>query len=188
VAGLVLAAAPSRRALDVAVSYADTLAKLDGRILPEEQALIEEAIATRAAVRYGEDVPAPGVHLGATLEDWTLLDDLDAPAQLEAAMKATPQARVLLIHGGRDLQVTAADLATWRQRLAESAESTILVFPELDHVLSTGQGLPSPFDYTRPRPVAGELVLAIAEWIRPGSTTRPATQPASDQAGQVDRS
>jgi hypothetical protein len=175
-AGVIYFGVPARPVLDVVVGFLDTATKLDAQILPEEQALLHEASAVRAAVRQGDAGRHDARLYELPLVEWQRLDQLDAAGALEEALAADDRLRALVILGGRDMQAGAEELAAWHERLARTPQAQIRLLPGLDHVLSAGDRPPGAADYLRPRPVAPELVAEIAHWVLPGSSTQPAAQ------------
>lgn len=182
-AGLILVAAPARASMDVVLGHVDSLSKLDGNIAPEEQDLIDQVIEARAAIRQPENTSRVDTLFDAPLGYWSKLDAHDPPTDLAAALDADSTLRALILHCGRDFQVTAEDFGIWRERLAAEARVTTRHYPTLNHLMADGQGTPNPNAYANPRPVAAEIIADIAAWITsaPASEqTRPAaTSPAS---------
>ena len=79
---------------------------------------------------------------------------------------------ILVLQGGRDYQVTAADFEGWRAGLGSRADATFRWFPEMSHLFIAGEGPASPGDYAIPGHVAAVVIDTIAAWI--GGITEPA--------------
>ena len=90
---------------------------------------------------------------------WLALRGIDPPA--EAKKLGLP---VLVLHGGRDYQVTAKDLSGWKAALGDEPRATIRLFPSVNHLFVAGEGPSTPAEYERPGHVAPEVVEAIAAW------------------------
>jgi pimeloyl-ACP methyl ester carboxylesterase len=119
-----------------------TGAPLDGGALPPELALFVPARAWLAS------------HLGR--------DPLPYLARVRCP--------VLLLQGGRDVQVSAErDTPRLLEALAEARhpDHELEVFPDLDHLFKRASDPPSELDYLRARPVAPELLDALVAWLRP---------------------
>jgi dipeptidyl aminopeptidase/acylaminoacyl peptidase len=102
--------------------------------------------------------------IGAPPNYWLDLRDYD-PVKL-AASQSTP---LLILQGGRDYQVTAADLARWQQ-IAGRKGVTIKQYPPLNHLFIAGTGPSTPAEYQRPGHVDEAVIADIAGWIiRPGA-------------------
>ncbi len=108
--------------------------------------------------------------LGAPPAYWLDLRDYDAPAA--AAALDLP---LLILHGGRDYQVTEEDLANWRRVLEGRPGVRLRAFPALNHLFIAGQGPSGPQEYLNPGFVAGEVIEEIAHWIYglPAAPTAP---------------
>ena len=73
---------------------------------------------------------------------------------------------MLILQGGRDYQVTDADLALWRKALADRPAVQIRVYPQMSHLFIAGSGKPTPADYDKPGHVDPEVITDIATWIK----------------------
>ncbi len=179
VAGVVILATPARPLMDAVLGHVEALIRLDGRIAHEEEDVLDEAMATRNAVTGRAGLHSGGRKLGTDLEQWRTLAAFQPAEDVLEGLKAHTGLRALVVLGGRDLLATSVDFAIWQEQLAVSPQAVVQFRPALDHALDAGTGMSRVDDYTRPRPVSGELVLDIAEWLSPGSTTRPAASPAA---------
>jgi dienelactone hydrolase len=73
--------------------------------------------------------------------------------------------RMLILHGGRDYQVTSVDFENWKKSLAGRPNVVLKEYPKLNHLFIEGEGLSSPAEYNIPGHVAAEVITDIAEWI-----------------------
>ena len=119
-----------------------------------------EAARIHHGVDPGRVYPA-GHSLGGMLApDYYDLDRRD-PVATAAALDVP----VLVIHGGRDYQVTERDLALWRERLSGD-DVTIREFAALNHPFIEGTGRATPTEYySTPGHVARSVIDALAAWI-----------------------
>jgi hypothetical protein len=83
-----------------------------------------------------------------------------------AAMRRVP-ARLLVLQGLRDYQVTPEQLDDWLAALGPRANLTVKRYERLNHLFLAGEGPPSPADYRVPGHVDPRVIADIAEWIRP---------------------
>ena len=159
-AGIILLAANARSPLDLVEDQTEYLAKLDGGISDEERQALNELKQAIAAIRSGQLDHSDKPLLGAPASYWASLDKLDPVA--EAARLKLP---FLIIHGGRDYQVTAADATIWKKRLGERKNVTIKLYDSLNHLMIAGKGPSSPNEYQQAGHVDETLVRDVAAWI-----------------------
>lgn len=73
---------------------------------------------------------------------------------------------VLLLQGGRDYQVTSADLDRFLAALGPRRHLTVKRYPALDHLFVAGEGPSSPQGYERGGFVQVEVIDDIAGWVK----------------------
>ncbi|MHB1222870.1 MAG: alpha/beta hydrolase [Gemmatimonadaceae bacterium] len=160
VAGVVLLAAGARPmvvTLDEQLAYLDSLARAAGQ--PTAELDGARALVRQLAART---LPPDVNVLGAPAR---YVYDLDDRRPLDLARRLTVP--VLVLHGGRDYQVTAEDVALWRDALADNPSAIIREFPALDHLFMPGEGRATPAAYTYTSGhVAQDVIDEIARWIR----------------------
>ncbi len=105
--------------------------------------------------------PPAGRVMGAPPGYW-----LDLRKYEPAAMAHENAIPFLILQGGRDYQVTSADLDGWKRELAGDKFVTIRTFPKADHLFVFGEGKSLPSSYPKPGNVAGEVVNVIAKWVK----------------------
>jgi dienelactone hydrolase len=88
------------------------------------------------------------------------------PAQ-EAAALAIP---LLLLHGGRDYQVTGADVALWKRSLKAKQNARYVEYADLNHLFMPGTGKSTPDEYIKPGNVGKIVIEDIAKWVNSGGT------------------
>ncbi len=91
---------------------------------------------------------------------WYSLMSYDMPA-----VSAAVRVPMLVLQGGRDYQVTVADLESWKAAVGPRAQVTVHVYPQLNHLFISGTGLSIPSEYATPGHVAPEVIDDIATWI-----------------------
>jgi len=161
VAGLVLMAAPARSLLDLIPEQNRYLALLDGSIAPDEQAGLDAIDAEIARVRDGHPAKPGEVALGVPLGYWRAFDRIDPVADARAL--AIP---MLLVQGGRDIQVVDTDWQRWQAAFAHDPRATLKHYPALNHLGIAGSGPGGLGEYGVPGHVDATLVADIAAWIQ----------------------
>ena len=160
-AGIVLMAGNARSILELIEDQVEYIANLDGDFSEEERKELAEIKQATGAIRAGrlDEVEEP--LLGAPSEYWA---HLHARNPVETA--ATLNCPILIIHGGRDYQVTRADYALWKQRLGGRKNVTIKLYEALNHLMVAGQGPSGPADYQHAGHVDETVIGDIVSWIR----------------------
>ena len=158
--GIILVAGNARSILDLIEDQTEYLAELDGDYSDEERAKIDELKQALAAIRAGEPEKVTEPILGVPASYWTHLHSLN-PAGAAAKLKMP----ILILHAGRDYQVTMADFRLWKQRLGNRKNVTFKLFPQLNHLFIVGDGPSSPAEYQQPGHVDEQVIKYIAEWV-----------------------
>jgi pimeloyl-ACP methyl ester carboxylesterase len=163
IAAFVVMAGATRPLEDVLLGQLRYVAALDGVVTPREATVLGELAAEVERVKALGPSSALGpseLLLGRRASYW-----LDLRAKPAALLLHDERRPFLVLHGGRDFQVTTEDLAGWRRALAGNPRAQFVVLPELNHLFMTGAGPSTPDEYRRPGEVAPELVADIAAWI-----------------------
>jgi dienelactone hydrolase len=160
--GLIIAAGSARPLEDLVLDQLEYLTRLAGsppaRVAELEQ--VRAQVAEIKALQPGASSQGP-LLLGLSSTYWLDLKSYDAPVTARAL-----ELPMLFVQGGRDYQVTDADLELWKAALSDRDDVTWKVYPELDHHLGAGTGPSRPEDYARPAPVAEVVVEDLAVWIQ----------------------
>lgn len=160
VAGLVLFAAPARPLLDLLLEQNHALVGLDGSIDPDEQAHLDRLQAQVDAVRGVADLAVADSPMGLPAGYWRAFEAVDPVADARAT--TVP---LLLLQGGRDIQVVAADWALWQAAFPGDPRATLHHYPALNHLGIAGEGPGNLAEYQQPGHVDAKLVGDIAAWI-----------------------
>ena len=160
-AGAILFAAPSRPLLDVLVEQVSAMAARDGSVSDAEREAATRLESGIARLRAGEDVPAAEAPLGQSTAYWRSIEAVDPVADARAL-----DVPLLVLHGGRDLQVGAADWRGWQQAFPQSPRVRLRDYPALSHLGIAGEGPGSLADYQTAGHVDPRLIADVAEWIR----------------------
>jgi uncharacterized protein len=162
-AGFVMMAAPARPLEDLVLEQVRYLASLHGVMSDAEKAQVD---AIRRAVDKIKDpslaptTPADEL-LGVPASYWLDLRGYDPVAAAQQL-----HTRMLILHGGRDYQVTRTDFERWRAAFSTTTGVTLKLYPDLNHLFVAGTGTSSPAEYTKPGRVADYVIHDIAAWIK----------------------
>jgi dienelactone hydrolase len=89
----------------------------------------------------------------------------DFDARDEVALARRLDVPILILHGGRDYQVTDEDIRHWQAGLKGDAKVRVETFPTLNHLFIAGAGKPGPAEYDTPGHVDVAVIDAIASFI-----------------------
>lgn len=160
VAGLILLAAPARPILDLLSEQNHYLANLDGKISPEEKTFLADLDQRIARVRGKGDVAVTDTPMNLPADYWRSVDGVDPVAEA----RPLPQP-MLLLQGGRDMQVVAADWQRWQSAFANDARVSFKHYPALNHLAIAGSGPSTLAEYNTPGHVDAGLIADVADWI-----------------------
>lgn len=164
VAGLVILAGPTRPMEDLILDQHVYLQLLGGVPTKEQKEALEKLKKQVARVKdqsLSKDTPSSELPLGVSATYWLSLRDY-RPAATAAKLKKP----MLVIHGGRDYQVTDKDFAGWKKALEDRKDVKLVSYAELNHFLMAGKGLSTPQEYDKAGHVHKRLVEEVAEWVR----------------------
>ena len=160
VKGMVLLAAPARPVLDLVVEQIGRMAASDGEVSEAEQQALDKLTQAIARLRAGETLPADQAPLGQSTAYWRSIEAVDPVADARAS--SLP---MLVLHGGRDIQVVDTDRQAWQTAFAHIARVTLKHYPALNHLGMAGEGPGSLADYQVAGKVDATLIHDIATWI-----------------------
>lgn len=175
-AGIVILAGSARPLVDIVEEQIAFIANADGSLSEEEKKQIEEVHQAAEAIRAGKLDEVRKPLLGAPSAYWQRISAMDPVA--EAAKLRCP---MLIIQGGRDYQVTTKCFDRWKAGLTRRSDVTFRLYDQLNHLMITGKGPPSPADYGKAGHVSKKVVQDIADWILPPATGQPTTSPQRQQ-------
>ena len=90
--------------------------------------------------------------------DWASHDGVASAKQLAA--------RVLVLHGTRDYQVTAADFAIWKAGLGGVRGAEVAELSGDNHLFIAGAGKPTPLEYKVPGHVDARVIARLVAFVR----------------------
>jgi dienelactone hydrolase len=163
IAGYVVMAGLTRPLEDTIVRQMTYLYGLDGGLSADDRSKLDELKAQVARVKAFTDKDAASGEsvLNAPVSYWLDMRGYDPPA-----LAATLDARMLVLQGARDYQVTTDDFENWKKALIALPRVSFKLYPKLNHLFFEGQGLPTPDEYTRTHgSVAPYVIDDIAAFI-----------------------
>ncbi|RZM29783.1 MAG: alpha/beta fold hydrolase [Pedobacter sp.] len=161
--GIILVAAPAKKLADIMVEQnnymyqqmKDTTQALKKVLADNVKELDQARITTLGAMK------ADSVILGLPASYWV---DLNTNDQVAIAKKLTK--RIMVVQGGNDFQVSAADYAIWNAAIGKKPNVTMKFYPELNHLLSVQKEKGTTAQYQVPSNVSPQLITDIANWIK----------------------
>jgi dienelactone hydrolase len=164
VAGFIIMAGSTRLLEDLIYDQISYLFSLDDSLSESDLAQLEQVKTQVARVKELNEsaVTPPGeLPLGIPAAYWL---DLRGYNPAEEARKITKP--VLILHGGRDYQVTMEDFHGWKKSLSSKSYVTFKLYPDLNHLFMTGEGKSTPAEYDVPGHVSGAVIEDIVSWIK----------------------
>ena len=147
--------------LDLLLEQNHRLAARDGSVSEQEQKALDQLQAQVDRVRRTGDVAHQDSPLGLPARYWRHLERIDPVADAQAT-----NLPVLILHGGRDIQVVDADWQRWHSQLSGSRLATLRHYPALNHLGIAGNGPGTVEEYGVAGHVDAKLIDDIAGWIR----------------------
>ena len=160
VAGLAMLAAPARPLLDLLLEQNRYLVGLDGTVDPAEQAHLDRLGAQVDAVRGAGTVALADSPMGLPANYWRTFETVDPVADARAT-----DVPLLLLQGGRDIQVVDADWRLWQAAFANDPRASLHHYPALNHLGIAGEGPGNIAEYQQSGQVDATLIADIAAWI-----------------------
>lgn len=163
IAGFIIMAGPTRPMEDMILDQTKYLFSLDGRISKTEReqlAEVKKQVARVKDPKLSADTPSSSLPLGVPASYWL---DLRGYKPSEVARKLKQP--MLILQGGRDYQVTMADLRGWQKTLSSRKNVKFRRYPKLNHLFIKGEGKSTPAEYLTPGHVAPSVIEDIAAWM-----------------------
>jgi uncharacterized protein len=164
IAGCIVAAGSTRPLEDIIDDQFRYIFSLEGTISEENEVRLRELAQQVARVKdagLSPDTPSAELPLGIPAAYWL---DLRGYHPAEAARGMT--CRILILHGGRDYQVTSDDFEGWKDALSSRENGRFRLYPKLNHLFIEGDGRSTPAEYETAGHVAESVVEEIAAWIK----------------------
>ena len=164
-AGIVILSGTLRDLDVVVLEQLDYLANMPGKHQEETKNGLPAIRADIEAMRAGKKKPED-VIMFAPVSYWK-----DINAQLgevgAEALRKFP-GRVLILGGGRDLQIKRVDFDKWQSAAGDRKGVTFRWLPEMNHLYFAGTGSPDPDDYDKPGHVDASVIEGVSSWMKGG--------------------
>ncbi len=163
VAGFISLAGATRPLEEMIVEQYAYIHDLDGRITDTEKADMEklkEQVDRIKSLKKADIETNRTAILGAFPEYYL---DLREYIPTENAKSITRP--FLVLQGGRDYQVTEADLDNWKKALKGKNNVVFKLYPSLNHLFISGKGIITPAEYQKPGHVAQEVIEDITAFL-----------------------
>ncbi|RMH91103.1 alpha/beta fold hydrolase [Lysobacter pythonis] len=162
IAGLILLAAPARNLLDILLEQNDRLLKMRGARESEAGIAHMRRLESQiAAIRAGGAAEETGTPLDQPAGYWRSVEKVDPVAEARKARQP-----MLLLHGGRDIQVVEADWRRWQAAFGKDGRATLKHYPTLNHLGMESTENAGLERYRQPGHVDRRLIDDVAQWIK----------------------
>jgi dienelactone hydrolase len=163
-AGFILMAAPARPLEDVILEQVQYIASADGVVTDAEKSQVDSVRRIVDRIKDPNLQPSTPASelLGVPASYWLDLRGYDPVVEARGI-----RARVLILHGGRDYQVTDVDFQRWQAAFSTVPAVRLKRYPRLNHLFVPGSGPSTPAEYQRPGHVDASVIRDIADWIAP---------------------
>ncbi|MCH4886679.1 DUF3887 domain-containing protein [Acidaminobacter sp. JC074] len=161
--GYIIAAGNVRALHEMMLEQVTYILNIDDVITEDEKAYIDTFETDVEKVRNLDEMKEDEAVLGAYKAYWAFLE---AYKPLEVAMAI--DARVLVLQGERDYQVTIEDYKLWLNQFSSDDKWTFNLYPTLNHLLMPGEGKATNEEYKKQNHVSENLIEDIANWIKGG--------------------
>jgi len=169
VRGFVLLGGATRPLEDVLLGQIRYLALLDGSLSDREKLVLRKLEAEVRRVKELAPADSGPEHaaesgelpLGRSRAFW-----LDLRAHPTEDLLRDENRPFLVLHGGRDYQVTLDDFAGWKRALGHNAQTTFKLYPALNHLFMAGAGPSTPSEYRIAGHVDCSVIVDVVAWIR----------------------
>ncbi|MBS4190474.1 alpha/beta hydrolase [Bacillus sp. FJAT-49705] len=152
--------------LDQAVERAEkmNMSKEQIEAMMEQFAPLKESLALLNDPKYSKE-NLPAVFKIGNPYWWFDIRDY-IPAEL-AKEQTVP---TLLLQGGKDIQVPASELDSWKTELKQRDNVEYKIYPDMYHMLADFPGQPNgQTEYMTPSNVSQQFISDIAKWVKTGS-------------------
>ncbi len=159
-AGYIFMAAPTRAPYELIPEQYEYLFNLDGEISAQEQATLDEANNILTKIANIDEYDSTELFMGMYK---AYIKDLLGYNPIETAKPI--KAPVFVAQGERDYQVTPDEYSIWIDAFGNNENWTFNLYPKLNHLMMTGEGVPSNADYSVTGTVDAGFIDDIAEFV-----------------------
>ncbi|MBW3085170.1 hypothetical protein KEM60_01367 [Austwickia sp. TVS 96-490-7B] len=150
---------------DIIADQITAVVEADPTLTPSQRAAKIAATRADAATANSLDDPTATTKLFGTQASYIVSLNRLHPA----ATAATINRPLLITQGGKDVQVSRKDFASWKDALARKPHVTYREFPQLNHLFMTSRGL-GVGDYDHPGTVHPDVIRALSDFIHPSDS------------------
>ncbi len=166
-AGYISMAGSLRSFADIIPSQYEYIFSCDGGIDSNEKATIEQ-INKQVKYTYSKNLtinsPKDSVLFNTYPYYWIDLQNYDYIKGAKAITKP-----MLILQGARDYQITMKDYQVWNETLKGKKNAEFKLYPGLNHLFMSGQGMSTPADYEKQGFVDVEFITDLKDWIKRNS-------------------
>lgn len=161
--GIILAAAPARKFADLVAEQNEYLYKASGDTTSAGKRQFTESTneINRSRLLKLGDIAPDSVILAAPASYWLDLNNYDQTGTVKKLKN-----RILVIQGEKDFQVSVQDFNIWKTTLSSNKNASFMLYPDLNHLLSTQKEKGNGTQYRIPANVDLKLINDIAAWIK----------------------
>ena len=162
IAGFISFAGATQHLEDAFLEQNTYFANLDGKITKDEQIQLDALKNLVAKIKSlsEKDLDSTQIYIGAYPAYWIDLKNYEPTKEAKSIKKP-----FLILQGERDYQVTAKDFENWKKALNDKKNVTFKSYPKLNHLFMSGEGTPSPAEYSKTNHVEEKVITDIADWI-----------------------
>lgn len=163
-AGFIILAGLTRPIEDAYQAQMNYLLALDGELSTEDREKLAEVKKEVETIKSltEKDLSTEKRYLGAGTNYWLNLKNYNPVAEARIINKP-----MLILQGDRDYQVTRKDFNNWQEGLKDRSDVTFKLYPRLNHLFFSGQGIITPNEYIQIHGnVSEEVIEDIAAWIK----------------------
>ena len=169
IAGIIIFAGPSRSIEQSLIEQIEYLARLSGTSSAATEQQVESVQQTVRQIESPNLKAESIIDFMGRLIPGSYWLDLRNYHPTECAAKLSIP--ILVLQGGRDYQVSAADFEGWKTALAGHANVSFKLYPDLNHLFVPGSSESEPAEYDQIGHVAQDVIGDISEWIITKPTT-----------------
>ncbi len=161
--GIILAAAPARKFTDLIADQNHYMFGLAKDTTKASKEIFDKTLAMIETSRLNKlgTIKPDSLILGLPASYWV---DLNTYDQVATAKKLSQ--RIMVVQGGMDFQVSAADFKLWSAALGKKSSATLKFYPELNHPLTVQTEKGTTEQYKKPANVAEVVINDLATWIK----------------------
>ncbi len=144
---------------DLIITQYNYLFNLDGEISEEEYTQLN-LITNEVDKLKNLDEHNGEIVLGAGYDYWNDLKGYDPVTMIKKFTEP-----VLFLQGERDYQVTMEEFNKWKNSLENIDNFSFKTYKTLNHLFTSGEGIPTPNEYANGENVSNEVISDIADFI-----------------------